>query len=101
MPERDEAPPPDLPRGPTPLEVSAFTLKSEQAKRWAKKYRTEIAASSSSLLSTLSAYPLDSVKTRMQAYKFNGFVDCVRHTYRTEGVHGFWRGAFTAQTSMA
>jgi solute carrier family 25 (mitochondrial carnitine/acylcarnitine transporter), member 20/29 len=61
-------------------------------KRWMKKYRTEISACSSSLLSTFAAYPLDSVKTRMQAYKFTSFADCVRHTYNTEGIHGFWRG---------
>ncbi|KAI4201790.1 MAG: hypothetical protein LQ350_002990 [Teloschistes chrysophthalmus] len=40
----------------------------QQRKHWAKQYRTEIAASSSSILSTFAAYPLDSVKTRMQAY---------------------------------
>lgn len=55
-----------------------------------------------------SQYPLDSVKTRLQAYasppdsrrirltwhsyKFNSFADCVRHTYKTEGFHGFYRG---------
>ncbi|KAL9057016.1 MAG: hypothetical protein Q9162_002564 [Coniocarpon cinnabarinum] len=38
------------------------------SRRWIKKYRTEISASSASLLSTLTAYPLDSVKTRMQAF---------------------------------
>jgi hypothetical protein len=53
-------------------------------------------------------YPLDSVKTRLQAYarfpissrplltshsyKFNSFADCVRHTYKTEGFNGFYRG---------
>ena len=41
-----------------------------------------------------SQYPLDSVKTRLQAYKFNSFADCVRHTYKTEGFHGFYRGNF-------
>ena len=61
----------------------------QHRKHWAKKYRTEIAASGSSVLSTFVAvgriyalkfldhyantryswqYPLDSVKTRMQAY---------------------------------
>jgi hypothetical protein len=36
-------------------DVSRAVLRSEQAKRWTKKYRTEVAASSSSLLSTFSA----------------------------------------------
>ncbi|KAK7532397.1 mitochondrial carrier domain-containing protein [Phyllosticta citribraziliensis] len=67
-----------------------------------KKYRTEIAASSSSLLSTVTAYPLDSVKTRMQTYsnRFTGVVDCVQHTYRTEGTKGFWRGVISPLASI-
>ncbi|KAF2872590.1 mitochondrial carrier domain-containing protein [Massariosphaeria phaeospora] len=81
-------------------DVSRSVLRSEQAKRWAKKYRTEIAASSSSLLSTFTAYPLDSVKTRLQAYKFNSFSDCVRHTYKTEGFHGFYRGVWSPLASI-
>jgi len=82
------------------LPISKAVLMSEQAKRWTKRYRTEVAASSSSLLSTLVAYPLDSVKTRMQAYKFQSFTDCVRHTYKTEGVHGFWRGVWSPLASI-
>lgn len=35
--------------------VSRTVLRSEQAKRWTKRYRTEVAASSSSLLSTFVA----------------------------------------------
>lgn len=56
------------------------------------RYRTEIAASSSSVFSTLAAFPLDSVKTRMQTYQYRGFLDCVKHTYRTEKLGGFFRG---------
>ncbi|KAF2101045.1 mitochondrial carrier [Rhizodiscina lignyota] len=107
MPERDPYPldptspttPASQPRA-TPLQVSAWTLRSEQAKKWTKRYRTEVAASSSSILSTFAAYPLDSVKTRMQVYKFRNFPDCVRHTYRTEGVHGFWRGVWSPLLSI-
>ncbi|KAL8631347.1 hypothetical protein Q9189_002946 [Teloschistes chrysophthalmus] len=72
----------------------------QQRKHWAKQYRTEIAASSSSILSTFAAYPLDSVKTRMQAYRFNHFVDCVQHTFRTEGYKGFWRGCLAPLASV-
>jgi solute carrier family 25 carnitine/acylcarnitine transporter 20/29 len=81
-------------------DVSRAVLRSEQAKRWTKRYRTEVAASSSSLLSTFAAYPLDSVKTRLQAYKFNSFADCVRHTYKTEGFHGFYRGVWSPLASI-
>lgn len=62
------------------------------ALRFAKRYRTEVAASMSSAISTAAAFPLDSVKTRMQTYKYSGFIDCVRHTYQTEKLRGFFRG---------
>ena len=57
-----------------------------------KTYRIEVAASASSMVSTVCAFPLDSVKTRMQARKYGGFVDCVQTTYRKEKVKGFFRG---------
>lgn len=67
---------------------------SHEQKKFIKRYRTEVAASASSVLSTLATFPLDSVKTRMQTYKYSGFVDCVRHTYQTEQLRGFFRGRF-------
>ena len=63
-------------------------------RRLLKRYRVEVAASASSVLSTLTTFPLDSVKTRMQTYKYAGFLDCVRHTYSTEKLRGFFRGEF-------
>lgn len=82
------------------LTSSPLVPSTKQTKHWAKKWRTEIASSSSSVLSTLIAYPLDSVKTRMQAYKFQHFTNCVQHTYKTEGVKGFWRGAIAPAGSV-
>lgn len=64
----------------------------DSANSFVWRYRTEIAASSSSVFSTLAAFPLDSVKTRMQTYQYRGFLDCVKHTYRTENLGGFFRG---------
>ncbi|KAG9235465.1 mitochondrial carrier domain-containing protein [Amylocarpus encephaloides] len=69
-------------------------------KRWVKRYRTEVAASVSSILSTFCAFPLDSVKTRMQTYKYNSFADCVRHTYQTEKFRGFFRGVLAPMASV-
>ncbi|KAF2002728.1 mitochondrial carrier [Amniculicola lignicola CBS 123094] len=92
-----------IPTSRTPrdlTEVSQRVLRSEQAKKWTKRYRTEVAASTSSLLSTFAAYPLDSVKTRLQAYQFNSFTDCVRKTYQIEGFHGFWRGVWSPLASI-
>jgi len=60
--------------------------------RLVKQYRIEVAASASSVLSTLTTFPLDSVKTRMQTYRYAGFLDCVRHTYQREHLRGFFRG---------
>lgn len=58
MPQHDDDTPniQKIPNRPKDLtEVSRAVLRSEQAKRWTKKYRTEVAASSSSLLSTFVA----------------------------------------------
>ena len=45
-------------------------------------------------------FPLDSVKTRMQTYKYNNFTDCVRHTYQTEKYKGFFRGVTAPMASV-
>lgn len=74
-------------------------LVTYEQKKFIKRYRTEVAASASSVLSTLATFPLDSVKTRMQTYKYNGFVDCVRHTYETEKLRGFFRGSYHKHSS--
>ncbi|CAK7209194.1 hypothetical protein SBRCBS47491_000358 [Sporothrix bragantina] len=68
--------------------------------RWVKRYRTEVSASLSSAISTACAFPLDSVKTRMQTYKYAGFVDCLKHTYNNEGLRGFFRGVMAPLASV-
>ncbi|KAF9870128.1 mitochondrial carrier protein [Colletotrichum karsti] len=72
----------------------------ERPQRLVKRYRTEIAASTSSMFSTVLAFPLDSVKTRMQTYRYEGFLDCVKHTYRTENLRGFFRGVLAPMASV-
>ncbi|CZT06340.1 related to CARNITINE/ACYLCARNITINE TRANSLOCASE [Rhynchosporium graminicola] len=69
-------------------------------KKWIKRYRTEVAASMSSIMSTFVAFPLDSVKTRMQTYNHGSFIDCVRYTYKTEGYRGFLRGVMAPMASV-
>ncbi|KAI1781173.1 mitochondrial carrier domain-containing protein [Hypoxylon cercidicola] len=73
---------------------------SKKPRRWIKQYRTETAASTASVLSTITAFPLDSVKTRMQTYPYAGALDCVRVTYKSEGIRGFFRGVLAPLASV-
>ncbi|RYP52374.1 hypothetical protein DL769_010686 [Monosporascus sp. CRB-8-3] len=89
--------------GATPLRTRTMpqlSTGSEKPRRWIKRYRTELSASSASVLSTVTAFPLDSVKTRLQTYPYNGFVHCVRNTYQSEGLRGFFRGVTAPLASV-
>ena len=52
----------------------------------------------SGILTWLVNYPIDVIKSRIQAdgtqgnHKYNGFIDCGRQIYNTEGVKGFKKG---------
>ena len=72
---------------------------SDDVKVWARKYRTEISASSSSVMSTFVAFPLDFAKSRMQSYE-TGFVHTVKDAYRAEGLRAFWRGVGPPMVSV-
>lgn len=75
-----------------PNKNPSAAVAAEPPRLWVKRYRTEVSASSASVLSTITAFPLDSVKTRLQTYPYNGFVHCVQRTYQSEGIRGFFRG---------
>ncbi|CEP21811.1 ORT2 [Cyberlindnera jadinii] len=55
-------------------------------------WRAGVLSYSASLLSTIVGYPLDSIKTRMQTYRFDGILHCFTKTVRDEGVRGLFRG---------
>lgn len=57
-----------------------------------KPYRTTFNSILASLIAVSTGFPLDSVKTRLQTYKYNGNWHCVVDTYRNEGLLGFYRG---------
>ena len=58
-----------------------------------KPYRPTILAYSASLVQMGVGYPLDTVKVKMQAYRsFTGYSDCIKQTYQTQGLAGFYRG---------
>lgn len=52
------------------------------------------------LLLTISQFPLDSIKTRMQTYHYRNFVDCITQTYQTERIRGFFRGVTAPLASV-
>lgn len=80
--------------------ASIFAFQSSgNVRRFAKKYRTEIAASTSSVLSTFLAFPLDFAKSRMQSYETN-FMHTCRDAYKAEGVRAFWRGVMPPLISV-
>lgn len=65
-------------------------------------YRSTVIAYVTSFISTSIGFPFDTVKTRMQAYnKFSSVLDCVRSTYRHDGVRGFYRGVWAPIFSTA
>jgi hypothetical protein len=72
---------------------------SSGAKAFTKRYRTEIAASTSSVLSTFAAFPLDFAKSRMQSYS-TGFFATIKDAYRAEGLRAFWRGVGPPMVSV-
>ncbi|MCJ1308333.1 hypothetical protein MMC25_001986 [Agyrium rufum] len=71
-----------IPHGPRP----------PQPKHWAKQYRTEVAASCSTVLATLGSFPLDPVKTQMQSYRYKSATACTKNLYQKEGLRAFYRG---------
>eukprot|EP00736_Rhodelphis_marinus_P001256 Rmarinus@m.8858 len=50
------------------------------------------AAVNASVISMMTCFPFDSMKTRMQTAHYNSILDCAKKTYRGEGLRGFWRG---------
>ncbi|RKP05843.1 mitochondrial carrier domain-containing protein, partial [Thamnocephalis sphaerospora] len=54
--------------------------------------RTVLAASCAAVTGVFCGFPFDTVKTRMQTHSYRSLNDCLRKTYRAEGVRGFFRG---------
>lgn len=51
-----------------------------------------VSAFLSSIVSTTVGYPVDSVKTRLQTYHYDGAIDCFKKTLHSEGPKAFYRG---------
>ncbi|KAI9207473.1 mitochondrial carrier domain-containing protein [Polychytrium aggregatum] len=71
---------------------TVYSLSDDPVEAYLHKYRITIAATTAAVSCVVVGFPFDSVKTRMQAFRYKSMNDCVAHTYRTEGVLGFFRG---------
>ncbi|KAI9094332.1 mitochondrial carrier domain-containing protein [Phlyctochytrium arcticum] len=60
-----------------------------------------IAATCAAITSVVCGYPFDSIKTRMQVFRFSSTLDCVRSTYTNEGIAGFYRGVVPVVASIS
>lgn len=57
-----------------------------------RPYRATVNSLFASVFAVTLGFPLDSVKTRLQSYKYKGNWACIVDTYKNEGVFGFYRG---------
>ncbi|KAI9224949.1 mitochondrial carrier domain-containing protein [Blastocladiella britannica] len=84
---------PDL-VGDVPLPVVASNDPNQDARFRAlvHRHRVTLAASSAAIVGNVAGYPFDTVKTRFQTFSYPSLSACIRDTYHTEGLHGFFRG---------
>ncbi len=69
--------------------------------KWLDPYKQGVAAYSSSLISVLVGFPLDSMKTRIQTYHYATYRACISDTITNEGIKGFFRGVWAPLLSTS
>lgn len=57
-----------------------------------KPYRITFNSYAASVIAVSTGFPLDSVKARLQTYKYKSNWHCIVDTYKNEGIGGFYRG---------
>jgi hypothetical protein len=78
-----------------PVELSARTEESIrliQLPPFLKPYKHTTCAYIASLIAVGTGFPLDSIKTRQQTYKYKNVWHCIVDTKKNEGIRGFYRG---------
>lgn len=65
------------------------------------QHRVSVSAGSAAMCGVLLGYPWDSLKTRMQAFRFVSTLACVRELVQTEGFAGFYRGVLPVMATAA
>ncbi|KAJ3157483.1 hypothetical protein HDU86_003375 [Geranomyces michiganensis] len=68
---------------------------------FAQTHAVTIAATSAAVTSVICGYPFDSIKTRMQAYRYESSMHCIRSTFYAEGLAGFYRGVLPIAASIS
>ncbi|KAI9141259.1 mitochondrial carrier domain-containing protein [Paraphysoderma sedebokerense] len=81
--------------------LSPSRLKSIDTTELLHNNRTVIAASCAAVVGVIAGFPFDSVKTRMQAFNYPSLNDCIKSTYRAEGLQGFFRGMLPPLISVS
>lgn len=65
-------------------------------------FRSTLLAYGASFVSTTVGFPMDTVKTRMQTHKhFKSYAHCIKKTYISEGIPGFFRGIWAPLISTS
>lgn len=64
-------------------------------------YRQPVCAYLASVYAIGVGFPLDSIKTRQQTYRYKNVWQCVVETRKTEGIRGFYRGLIAPLLSSA
>ncbi|ORX55338.1 mitochondrial carrier [Piromyces finnis] len=75
------------------MDKKAYTERTEKyLKNVINNHQTSISAAAASVIGTVVGYPFDSIKTRMQTYNYGKMRNCIKLTYKSEGLRGFYRG---------
>ncbi|OUM60731.1 hypothetical protein PIROE2DRAFT_13459 [Piromyces sp. E2] len=75
------------------MDKQAYTQRTEKYLRNViDNHQTSISAAVASIIGTVVGYPFDSIKTRMQTYNYGKMRNCIKLTYESEGLRGFYRG---------
>ena len=85
-----------MPGSDDPQRTPAPAIRGASVPTPSAQYNGFVAGIFSGLAKLAVGHPFDTIKVRLQtttAARFGGPVDCVRQTFRQEGVRGFYKGA--------
>ncbi|KAH9813034.1 mitochondrial carrier domain-containing protein [Melampsora americana] len=71
---------------------SIGSIHGHRVSEYLYNHRTTASAAVASICATVTGFPLDSIKSRLQVNRYNSVLDCVKKTYAQEGTRGFYRG---------